>query len=220
MKKKFRTRIIAGMLTVITMFSTAGAVITPVCAAEVNSNAVKNESACDVVEMIDKMVDIAVDDSTPMVKLMASGGMEVLKRLCANLFDEEQPGWDPGEQISRSTDEIMTELKTIETNMDAYHNEEMKTLGNIQSMLDEQGDEIKMSTFYTMERDVAADHEYFRNNIAKNEAAINSNLTDTGIKLNDNDTETIKVIDKTTKASYDYIVEHSDITKSFTRMKK
>lgn len=220
MKKKFRTRIIAGMLTVITMFSTAGAVITPVCAAEVNSNAVKNVSACDVVEMIDKMVDIAVDDSTPMVKLMASGGMEVLKRLCANLFDEEQPGWDPGEQISRSTDEIMTELKTIETNMDAYHNEEMKTLGNIQSMLDEQGDEIKMSTFYTMERDVAADHEYFRNNIAKNEAAINSNLTDTGIKLNDNDTETIKVIDKTTKASYDYIVEHSDITKSFTRMKK
>ena len=80
MKKKFRTRIIAGMLTVITVFSTAGAVITPVCAAEVNSNAVKNVSACDVVEMIDKMVDIAVDDSTPMVKLMASGGMEVLRQ--------------------------------------------------------------------------------------------------------------------------------------------
>lgn len=220
MKKEFKNRIVAGMLTAIITLSTAGAIITPAYAAEVKSSAVSSNSESDVEKLIEKMLGIAESDTSPIVKLMQSGGLQILKSLCINLFDDREPSWDPSEQISQSTDEVMSELKSIETKMDTYHNQEMKTLGDIESMLDEQGDEIKMSDFYVVERNTAADHEDFTKNIKINEDGINDDLTDTGIKLNDTDTDTIKVIDKNTKSAYDDIVNNSDITRGFTQMKK
>lgn len=157
---------------------------------------------------IDKIIEVSCD-TTPGMKILGAAGIGVVDGLFGSVFGSTTTLDDVNDHITRSTDEIVKDIKSLQQVMTVYHNEEMAALKDLSEKLDSQDLKISLLNYNAEQNNARAAHEAFMNSIAVNAAFIS----------NDFDNNTYKIVDPDTYNAFRTIINDSTIQTEFGKMK-
>lgn len=198
-KHNVKTRLLAGIMTVTTVFSVAGIAAVPASAATVSASVSASIDAESIIK------DIAKEGYSKLIGKVTGGNFftEILGKTSISIFDSLIDG-----NQQSDTDKILNAVDAVSKKMDAYHDEEMAALEHLSNTVEEMYAEQKTNPFkqdYDSLRKSAAnainDLVWAENKLGENGAAFKGSVEVNG--------RTVQLIDDNTYSIYEKVLSDS-----------
>lgn len=207
--KNMKKRSTAFAMAAITAFSLVGTGMTSAFAASKDVNDIASEVEVSAAKStIDKIIEVSCD-TTPGMKILGAAGIGVVDGLFGSVFGSTTTLDDVNDHITRSTDEIVKDIRSLQQVMTVYHNEEMAALKDLSEKLDSQDLKLSLLNYNAEQNNARAAHEAFMNSITTNAAFISNDFAN----------KKYKVVDSDTYKAFCTIINDSTIQTEFGRMK-